>query len=83
MRHLEALYTTPETPRPEVTPLLVSHREAARMLSVCERTLFALTKSGDIPAVRIGRAVRYSVDDLRAWIKQASEKKCGDGQNGT
>lgn len=79
MRHLEALYTTPQTPRPHVTPLLVAPREAAKMLSVCERTLFALTKSGDIPAVRIGRAVRYSVEDLKAWIK----KKCGDGQNCT
>jgi excisionase family DNA binding protein len=79
MRHLEALYTTPQTPRPQVAPLLVAPREAAKMLSVCERTLFALTKSGDIPAVRIGRAVRYSVEDLRAWIK----KKCGDAQNGT
>lgn len=78
MRHLEALYTTPQTPPPQVTPLLVAPREAAKILAICERTLFALTKAGDIPAVRIGRAVRYSVDDLRGWIK----KQCGDSQNG-
>ena len=79
MRHLEALYTTPQTPRPPVTPLLVSHRDAARMLSVCERTLYSLVQAGEIPVVRIGRGVRYSVEDLKAWIK----KKCGDGQNCT
>jgi excisionase family DNA binding protein len=62
-------------PRPAVTPLLVAPREAAKMLAICERTLFALTKSGQIPALRIGRAVRYSVDDLKAWIK----KKCESG----
>jgi excisionase family DNA binding protein len=79
MKHLEALYTAPQARRPQVTPLLVSHRDAARMLSVCERTLFSLVQAHEIPVVRIGRGVRYSVDDLRAWIK----KKCGDGQNST
>ena len=79
MKHLEALYTTPQTPRPQVAPLLVSHREAARMLAVCERTLFSLVQAGEIPAVRIGRGVRYDVEHLKAWIK----KKCGDAQNCT
>jgi len=64
-----------------VTPLLVSPRQAARMLSVCERTLYSLTKAGEIAAVRRGRLVRYSVDELRAWIERASEKKCEAGQN--
>jgi len=65
------------TLRKPVTPqLLLSPREAARALSICERTLYALTKAGEIPAVRIGRAVRYSMDDLKDWIRRASEKKC-------
>jgi excisionase family DNA binding protein len=63
--------------------LLVSPREAARLLSVCERTIYTLTKAGEIPAVRIGRAVRYSMDDLKEWIRRASEKKCEDNENGT
>jgi excisionase family DNA binding protein len=66
-----------------VTPLLVSPRQAARMLSVCERTLYSLEKAGEIAAVRRGRLVRYSVEELRAWIERASEKKCEGGQNGT
>lgn len=56
------------------TRLLLSPREAAKTLSICERTLYALTKRGELPVVRIGRAVRYSLDDLKAWIAENSEK---------
>ncbi len=49
--------------------LLLTPRDAARTLAVSERTLWGLTHPrGPIPAVRIGRAVRYSVDALRAWV---------------
>ena len=63
--------------------LLLTGREAARMLAICERTLYTLTKAGAIPAVRIGRAMRYSVEDLRAWVRRASEENCANGQKGT
>lgn len=49
-------------------PLLVASREAAQMLGVSQRTLWHWTHSGKIPAIRAGRIVRYSVDDLRAYI---------------
>lgn len=48
--------------------LLVTSREAARMLSICERTLWTLTNTGLLGAVRIGRSVRYAVTDLEAYI---------------
>jgi excisionase family DNA binding protein len=48
--------------------LLVKVKEAAEMTSLSTRTLWTLTNRGELPAVRIGRAVRYSVDDLRDWI---------------
>ena len=55
--------------------LLIPARDASRMLSVSERTLFAMTSPrGPIASVRIGRAdsgnprVLYSVETLRAWI---------------
>lgn len=54
--------------------LLITAREAARTLSVSEKTLWTLTKRGEIPAVRVGvRSVRYSVTALQRWI---------DGQQG-
>ena len=51
-------------------PLLVTSREAARILAVSERTLWGLADRGEIPRVRIGRAVRYDVRDLDVWIQR-------------
>jgi hypothetical protein len=56
-----------------VAPLLHTHRNAARVLAVSERTLWGLVKSGEIPCLRIpgrgkARAIRYDVRDLLAWI---------------
>jgi excisionase family DNA binding protein len=49
--------------------LLLTPREAAATLSISERTLWAVTAPrGPLPAVRIGRAVRYDPPDLRRWI---------------
>lgn len=59
--------------------LLVDSRGAAKALAVSPRTLWGLTASGELPAVRIGRSVRYSVDTLRAYIarQEAAHKKGG------
>lgn len=55
--------------------LLLSAREAAQSLSICEKSLWNVTRPrGDLPCVRIGRRVLYSVDDLRCWI---DEQKTG------
>ncbi len=56
-----------------IIPLLLTPREAAKALNICERTLYAVTKAGGLPAVRIGRCVRYDPDALKAWIKKSSE----------
>jgi excisionase family DNA binding protein len=48
--------------------LLLTAAEAAEALAISERTLWALTDRGEIPAIRIGRSVRYAVEDLRAWV---------------
>lgn len=47
---------------------LLNSREAARMLSISPRTLWSLTSSRQIPHLRIGRAVRYRVGDLKNWV---------------
>ena len=48
--------------------LLLTSAEAAKALNIGERTLWRLTDDGEIPAIRIGRSVRYAVEDLQAWI---------------
>ena len=61
--------------------LLVSARDAARMLAVSPRKLWAMTfeESSGLPYVRCGRLVRYSPDDLRRWVE--SQRKGGDDDN--
>ena len=49
--------------------LLLTSREAAAQLSICERKLFSLKESGEIPAIRIGRSVRFSLSDLEKFVE--------------
>lgn len=60
-------------PRSEETAkpaLLLTPNQAAEALAISPRMLWGLTASGEMPSVRIGRCVRYSVDELREWIAQ-------------
>lgn len=51
-------------------------RETAARLQISERTLWSLTKRGDIPHIRLGRSVRYPSRLLEEWIaQQATPKK--------
>jgi len=56
---------------PTVEPMLLTARQTAKALSICEKTLWTLTQQGEIPCVRIGRAVRYDPADLQNWIQRA------------
>jgi len=47
---------------------LLTQQEAAEILRVCPKTIYTLTKDGALPAVRIGRAVRYDRGDLQRFI---------------
>lgn len=54
---------------PAPAPLLVNSRDAARLLAISPRTLFALVKSGQVPVVRVGRRVLFSVEALQRWVR--------------
>jgi excisionase family DNA binding protein len=47
---------------------LLTAQEAAKLLTVSPRTLWGLTKSGALPAIKIGRSVRYARADIDAFI---------------
>jgi excisionase family DNA binding protein len=51
--------------------LLVDAKEAARLLAVSPRKLWAMTFEDEpaLPHVRCGRLVRYAVTDLNRWIE--------------
>ncbi|MBV8781096.1 MAG: helix-turn-helix domain-containing protein [Phycisphaerae bacterium] len=60
-----------EPPLSPFPKLLLTPREAAAAMGICEKTLWSLTvPRGELPAVRIGRSVRYSVDDLHRFIAE-------------
>ena len=52
------------------TKLLLHPQEAAQALAISPRTLWTLTQRGEIACVRIGRSVRYSQADIKAYIQQ-------------
>ena len=49
-------------------PLLIDSKAATEALAIGARTLWTYTNRNAIPARKIGRAVRYCPDELRAWI---------------
>ncbi len=49
---------------------LMKSKQAAEYLSICERKLWDLSKSGRIQVVRIDRSVRFDIADLDSFIKQ-------------
>lgn len=50
---------------------LLTSREAAKRLSISQRYLYKLTRSGVLPCVRIGQSVRYSVTTIQNWILES------------
>lgn len=69
----------PFTNRPgEPAPLAFRPREAAKALGIGERLLWDLTKRNEVPHARIGRAVVYPVDGLRAWLTAKAKGGAGD-----
>lgn len=61
------------TAGPAPQALLLKPVEAAKTLSISPRLLWALTDRGEIPCIRIGRAVRYDPRDLTAWIAKKKD----------
>jgi len=56
-------------------PLALRAREAAKLLNICQKTLWFWTKSGIVPHVRVGRAVLYPVDQLQEWLREQAVRQ--------
>jgi excisionase family DNA binding protein len=54
--------------------LLLRLNDAARVLSISPTLLRRMTRAGDIPVVRMGSALRYDPEALRAYIKAENAK---------
>lgn len=58
----------------EPIPGLLTEADAARWLACCTRTLRALRQAGEIPYVQLRSGIRYSLDDLQAFV--ARQRTC-------
>ena len=66
-----------ENNAPAKTVLLLTPALAAEALAISQRKLWGMTASGEIPHVRLGRCVRYPLDELQRWIDE--QQKGGNG----
>ena len=58
-----------------VEKVLISPEEAAQMLSVHRATIYRLMRRHELPAVRIGRAVRIPAAALHEWVQAGQERE--------
>jgi excisionase family DNA binding protein len=56
----------------------ISLNELQEILSIGRTTAYGLVSSGELPAVRIGRIIRISRQDLTDWLER---QKCLDTPN--
>ena len=61
---------------PTKPALLLAPQQAAVTLAISPRKLWGMTDSGEMPPLRVGRCVRYPLDDLQRWID--AQKEGGD-----
>ncbi len=66
-----ARHQEPTTNQPEI---LLTSKEAAKRLAISERHLYTLTHAGELPCVRVGRSIRYSVETIQQWIRDAESE---------
>ncbi|HEY4684817.1 MAG TPA: helix-turn-helix domain-containing protein [Dehalococcoidia bacterium] len=55
--------------------LLLTIPEAAQRVGLGRSKLYELIQAGDVPVVRIGRAVRISAERLREWTEKLEREQ--------
>jgi excisionase family DNA binding protein len=54
--------------------LLLRPAEAAELLSISRTRVYELLAGGELPSVRLGRAVRVPATELRRWVEERSAR---------
>jgi excisionase family DNA binding protein len=62
----------------QIEPILVTKAVAADLIGFSTKTLEELVNAGELPVVRVGRAVRFRVTDLKAWADANAKRKGGN-----
>lgn len=55
--------------------VLLTRREVARMLALSERTVSALTATGELPSLKIGASVRYRRADIDEYLDRKVRRR--------
>ncbi len=63
-----------------LAPLLVTAPQAARILSIGRTALYQLIWDGQLTPIHIGRSVRFSVDELEAFVRNRLSDASVGGQ---
>jgi excisionase family DNA binding protein len=58
--------------------ILLKPKKVFELLAISRSTGYAMIASGELPAVRIGRAVRVPVDGLKEWVRRQTQKNSTD-----
>ena len=54
---------------PENMGLLINSNALSKLLNLSQGTIYNMEKEGRMPvAIRVGKAVRWSLDEIKAWI---------------
>ena len=56
-------------PEPDTDQRLLTPAQASKTLQLCERTLYNLVKTGQLKRIKIGKAVRFDVNDLEEFTR--------------
>ena len=52
----------------QLWPQLLTIPQVARVLSVSDKTVYSMLKTGKLPRIAIGRLVRVRLSSLNAWL---------------
>lgn len=66
-----AAHSPSPLPLPLSESLLLTARETAKRLAISERHLHSLTRSGQLPCVRVGSCVRYNLETVQKWVRES------------
>jgi len=79
MSHDSSTEPGTRTARDTIIKLALRPKDAATALSISERLLWTKTNAGEIPHVRIGKAVLYPISLLNEFLANEA-KKAGGGR---
>jgi excisionase family DNA binding protein len=57
---------------------LLTTDEVLAQLRLTPRRMYRLIRSGELPAVRIGRQWRFRPEDIDGWMKKTQQTSCGE-----